>query len=102
MWLDTNFAHDSVPGTFNEDREVLRGAYYFYYAWSISEAWRLWRPGDGAFEDPASRRSALAGELMRRRNDDGSWRNPYTDGREDDPLIATPFAALALIACREK
>ncbi len=38
----------------------------------------------------------LAEELLRRQRPDGSWSNHYTDAMEDDPLIATPFAAAAL------
>ena len=41
----------------------------------------------------------LAEELLRRQRPDGSWSNHYTDAMEDDPLIATPFAAAALAIC---
>ena len=29
-------------------------------------------------------------------NDDGSWRNPAGEYREDDPLVATSMAVLAM------
>src|SRR5439155_7440520 len=32
---------------------------------------------------------------------DGSWSNSFTDGREDDPLVATPMAAEALLLCMQ-
>ena len=42
----------------------------------------------------------LASELMARQREDGSWKNRFTDGKEDDPLVAMPFAMEALAACR--
>jgi hypothetical protein len=38
---------------------------------------------------------------MIRQRPDGSWANRFTDGKEDDPLIATPLALLALVNCRD-
>ena len=43
---------------------------------------------------------ALARELVRRQKPDGTWRNVYTDAKEDDPLVSTPWAASALAICR--
>ena len=42
----------------------------------------------------------LSTELLKRQADDGSWKNAIVDQREDDPLVATPFAIQALTACR--
>ena len=42
----------------------------------------------------------LAAELVGRQRADGSWTNGYTDAREDDPLVATPWAAAALAISR--
>ena len=39
-------------------------------------------------------------ELLRRQNPDGTWRNAFTDAKEDDPLVSTPWAAAALAVCR--
>jgi rhamnogalacturonyl hydrolase YesR len=47
-----------------------------------------------------ARARELADALIRRQRDDGSWMNRFTDGREDDPLVATPMAADALLNCR--
>ncbi len=33
---------------------------------------------------------------------DGAWANEVSDSREDDPLVATPFAASALLICRQQ
>jgi hypothetical protein len=44
--------------------------------------------------------AALAAELLARQRDDGAWVNRYTDAKEDDPLVATSWAAAALAICR--
>jgi hypothetical protein len=36
--------------------------------------------------------------LLRTQRSDGSWANPENLVKEDDPLIATPFAIRALVA----
>lgn len=102
LWLETRFDPDANPGVFPPDRQVLRNATYFYYAASAAQALaRL-----GAHDVRTARgnldwRPALADSLIRRQRPDGSWVNPYTDGKEDEPLIATPDALAALTACRE-
>jgi hypothetical protein len=40
--------------------------------------------------------AALADELLARQRADGSWTNRFTDSKEDDPLISTPWAAAGL------
>ncbi|MEE9211035.1 MAG: hypothetical protein V3U29_00090 [Phycisphaeraceae bacterium] len=100
-WLKQNFTAKTNPGRFNADREVLRDAYYFYYCWSVSHA--LTRLGAGEVESAEGLVDwayALADELINRQLFDGSWSNSYTDGKEDDPLVATPLAAAALAVCR--
>ena len=43
---------------------------------------------------------SLAHELIKRQRADGTWANPFTASKEDDPLVATSFAAGALGNCR--
>ncbi|MEM9346051.1 MAG: hypothetical protein AAGB26_05490 [Planctomycetota bacterium] len=93
-WLFKHFDPNHNPGTFNEDREVLRDAYYFYYAASVADTFTLL--GEG----PENWSQKLAEALIDRQNKDGSFANPFTDGKEDDPLIATPFALRAMLTCR--
>ncbi|HUT35000.1 MAG TPA: hypothetical protein VNE39_16030 [Planctomycetota bacterium] len=100
-WLEVNFAVDQNAGAFLADREILRNATYFYYGWSLAHAMIaldakevLTRKGGVRWAE------ALAKELLARQRDDGSWRNIYTDAKEDDPLVATPLAASALAICR--
>ncbi len=100
-WLETHFSATSNPGTFEPAREVDRDATYYYYAWSVAHAFRAL----GFAESPSDGRriawaEALAGELIRRQRDDGTWSNRFTASKEDDSLVATPFAAGALAICR--
>ncbi|UCG58798.1 MAG: hypothetical protein JSU70_04650 [Phycisphaerales bacterium] len=100
-WLERSFSPKRHPGNFNSDREILREATYYYYVWSVAHAFtrlgaREIHTGNGAVNWAA----ALADELLRRRRPDGSWINTFTDAKEDDPLVATPWAAAALANCR--
>lgn len=101
-WLETNFTVKTHPGTFAEDREVLREATYYYYLWSVAHAFT--RLGITEVQTKAGRvkwAEVLADELIRRQKPDGSWVNRFTDAKEDDPLVSTPWAAAALANCRE-
>ena len=40
-------------------------------------------------------------ELLSRQRTDGTWVNAYTDAKEDDPLVTTPWAASCLAICRQ-
>jgi len=57
------------------------------------EAWSLRLGVEGAGRCATD--DELARELIRRQRDGGSWANRFTDAREDDPLVATPWAAAA-------
>ncbi len=39
-------------------------------------------------------------QKARRQQPDGNWVNRFTDAKEDDPLVSTPWAAAALAICR--
>ncbi len=100
-WIERHFSASSNPGTFEPAREGDRDATYFYYAWSVAHAFRSL----GVAESRSDGRTttwaeALAAELIRRQRDDGTWSNRFTASKEDDPLVATPFAAGALAICR--
>ena len=51
---------------------------------------------------PADWAERMARELLSRQYADGSWTNRYTDAREDDPLVGTFQAGLALAICRRQ
>jgi hypothetical protein len=100
-WLAANFSVEHNPGKFIAGNEDLRDATYYYYLRSLARALEQ-------FDEPQIQTSqgninwprAIAEELLKRQRADGSWVNRYTDGREDDPLVATPLALSALDACR--
>jgi hypothetical protein len=109
-WLLWNFKADSHPGRYSEAHERNRDAVYFYYAASLSKALRgidltkgpwTWiepkyesRPGN---DDWAKQ---LAAALVKRQNKDGSWANPADLVRENEPLVATANAVIALANCK--
>lgn len=100
-WLESHFSAATHPGTFEPAREVDREATYYYYAWSVAHAFRAL--GIAEIETDGRQvawAEALASELIRRQRDDGSWSNRFTASKEDDPLVASPFAAGALAICR--
>ncbi|MHC4981762.1 MAG: prenyltransferase/squalene oxidase repeat-containing protein [Planctomycetota bacterium] len=101
-WLERNFDAAHNPGTFQSDREVIRDATYYYWTWAAAHAFLALRLEQ--LDTPAGKvnwAQQLARELVRRQRPDGSWVNFYTDAKEDDPLVATPWAAAALAICRE-
>ncbi len=93
-WLARSFSATTNPGTFEPIREPEREATYYYYAWSLAHAARALGRGHGLALDE------LARELIRLRRPDGTWVNRFTASKEDDPLVATSFAAGALGLCR--
>lgn len=101
-WLEQNFSPKTHPGKFARDREVLREAVYFYYAWAFAHAFLALGVLD--IETRTGKLNwavALSEELLRRQRPDGSWKNRFTDAKEDDPLIATSWAASALAICHQ-
>ncbi|HEV8290790.1 MAG TPA: hypothetical protein VGP94_02650 [Tepidisphaeraceae bacterium] len=101
-WLSKRFDVEHNPGKFVPGNEDLRDATYFYYCRGLARVmqrlgWRYWqkdeRSIDGAW--------MLIEALLKRQRFDGSWANTFTDGREDDPLVATPMAAEALLICTQ-
>lgn len=93
-WLLSRFDPKTHPGTYRPEREEVRESTWFYWSAAASEAFALarvprerWAPG-------------FAAELMRRQRADGSWVSELVAVREDDPIVATSFALLALAAGR--
>jgi squalene-hopene/tetraprenyl-beta-curcumene cyclase len=100
-WLDEHFAEGTHPGAYAKDREHARQALYYYYARSQALAWSAIVARDpAAREKIAVQAKAMAQDLLKRQEPDGSWHNSAVDSREDDPLVATPFSVAALAACR--
>jgi hypothetical protein len=86
-WLTSHLTADQDPG---------RQAVYFYFFASASQAFDAL--GIDALD--AGRkvhwRDAMAAELLDRQGEDGSWANAVLLVREDEPLVATSFAVIAL------
>jgi hypothetical protein len=97
-WLVARFDAENNPGDFVAASEVRRGSSYYYWAWSSAHALR--DLGVVEVHGGITRAEALAEALLARQRPDGSWRNPESEMREDDPLVATSFAVAALGVCR--
>ena len=82
-WLREHARADRHPGDYVAAHERNRDAVYFYYAAAVAEALPGVRP-------------ALRGHLMATQSADGSWSNRLELVREDDPVLATAYAVLAL------
>jgi hypothetical protein len=95
-WLIENFSADKHPGTYVKAHEPNRDAVYYYYAASATRAFR-----DHKLELPNGRdwTAEWSVELARRVAKDGSWTNPVELVRENEPLVATSNAVLALVRC---
>jgi len=83
------------------DRAILQDTTYYYWVWAAAHAFLALRTADiETRHGPANWAEEMAQELIRRQREGGSWVNRYTDAKEDDPLVATPWAAAALAICR--
>lgn len=96
-WLERHFSATENPGKFPADRRVLQNATYYYWAWSVSHAFlALRQPTIETPDGPIDWSTELAERLLELQRPDGSWANRFTDAKEDDPLIATSWAASTL------
>ncbi len=82
-WLGEHARADRHPGDYTAAHEANRDAVYFYYAAAVAEALPELRP-------------ELGQHLAATQSDDGSWSNRLELVREDDPVLATTYAVLAL------
>ncbi|WP_152099579.1 hypothetical protein [Lacipirellula parvula] len=91
-WLNAHPNVDAVPGFPNDEvSTAMADGLYYYYAASLAHAMAAYPDADFARQAPA-----LAAELLARQRADGSWANPISTMREDDPLVATTLALNAL------
>jgi hypothetical protein len=82
----------AVPGFIGEAYQRWPRGLAFYYAAASAQAFQSLKLDGGT--------GAIDG-LLRTQRSDGSWANPENLVKEDDPLIATPFAIRALVAASE-
>jgi hypothetical protein len=96
-WLVRHFDPTRAAGDYAPDRSLQRDAVYYYQAWSLAHALAEASPESiDTPRGPVRWAEALADALLSRQRPDGSFANPATDLREDDPLLATPMALAAL------
>jgi squalene-hopene/tetraprenyl-beta-curcumene cyclase len=96
-WLHRHFDAERAAGDYAPDRELQRDAVYFYQTWTVAHALMASSPPViGTRTGPIPWGSALTEALLGRQAPDGHFRNPATDLREDDPVLATALATAAL------
>jgi hypothetical protein len=86
-WLTAHHRDMSVPGFVGEAYQRWPQGLAFYYSAASTRAFRELSVDPGA---------GIPEGLRRTQRGDGSWANPENLVKEDDPLIATPFAIRAL------
>ena len=88
-WLREHHSSTGAPGFVDQAHARWTGGLRFYYAAAGAQAGRrLGLPQD----------TGLAADLIKTQRPDGLWANADSLVKEDDPLIATPFALAALLA----
>lgn len=97
-WVRQHYEIDGVPG-FPPDFPVpYRNGLKFYYLRSLTEA--LAAAGREVIVTPDGTSHywmrEVADTLLGLQRPDGSWQNPINIMNEDDPIVATAFALLAL------
>lgn len=92
-WLHRYCNLQSHPGQYNAAHEPQRNAVYYYYLASLVQTYSAC---PDVFEKPPFQQEAIATILAQHQREDGSWRNPLSLVREDEPLVATPLAIIAL------
>ena len=82
-----------APGFVGEAYQRWPQGLAFYYSSARAQAFQLLKMDAGG---------SLSESLKATQRADGSWSNPENLVKEDDPLIATPFAVRALVAGQTK
>ncbi|HET6203065.1 MAG TPA: prenyltransferase/squalene oxidase repeat-containing protein [Planctomycetota bacterium] len=93
-WLRRNHRTDRVPGIPESSPERWGEAMRFYYLAASAEAFARIGPSDA----PEAWQEGTLAALREGQRPDGSFANGSDLGKEDDPLVATPFALLSLLA----
>jgi hypothetical protein len=96
-WLTAHFRADAPPGNYDPSREPRRQAVLYYFHHSASRAFAALSCEEiDTSEGKVRWRTVIAAELLSRQQQDGSWTNSVSLTQEDEPLVATAFAVLAL------
>ncbi|MGE0494626.1 MAG: hypothetical protein AB7S38_35785 [Vulcanimicrobiota bacterium] len=101
QWIDDHLSVEVHPGEFPNGRYYDRDSLYFYYCWSTAHALNgVSRAGGELNEAEKNWLKAVHQRMVELQKPDGSWSNPASATREDDPLIATPMALAVLVLSR--
>ena len=87
-WLKLHHLPDRATGFVGEAYQRWPGGLRFYYAASATKAFR---------KLAVAQSQSVSRHLQTEQRPDGSWSNFEDLVKEDDPLIATPFAVRALV-----
>ncbi len=89
-WIEQKPFRLSVPGFGESDDDSWKNGLFYYYSMSLALEMDL-------FSDRFKKQSKLLADFLTKdQQSDGSWTNRSTRMREDDPIIATCFAIVAL------
>ncbi len=103
-WLEEHFSASQHPGDFAPRLAADRDGLFYYWAASVTRTLRLAETGPElrpAGRPPVPWAGDLARELVARQAADGSWSNPVVTMREDEPVVASSMALLALSGLRD-
>ena len=95
-WIEQQAFRLSVPGFDESDDPSWSNGLFYYYSMSILLELDSF---SAAFQKSSE---DIARFLVKEQKPDGSWSNSSTRMREDDPMIATCFAIVALSQCKQK
>ncbi len=98
-----HFVAGQHPGAFAPRLEADRDGLYFYWTASVAQTLRLAGVGrrlEPAGQPPVTWAEDLARDFLDRQREDGAWSNPIVTMREDEPLVASSMALLALASLR--
>jgi squalene-hopene/tetraprenyl-beta-curcumene cyclase len=99
-WIRKNYTLDANPGMPKERGEW--GLYYYYHTMAkCLDILGLDKVKDAAGKEH-DWRADLTAALAKRQKDDGSWRSATPHWMENDPLIVTGYALMALSHCKAK
>jgi hypothetical protein len=96
VWLQRHGRGGAHPGAWPDGRVNASEGLRYYYAQSYAEVLRLAMTVPKLRGWARGQQHALRADLLARQQPDGSWVNEYDGSFEDDPVIATAFAARAL------
>ena len=97
-WLQRHFQAAEHPGAYIPAQASNRNAVYYYYVSSLARAFfehRLHLPQQRSWANE------LAKALLEKQKADGRWENDLELVRENEPLVATAQAVIALALCHK-